>query len=68
MTKARTGSGAPSLCWECLRQLRRAPGKGLGLFYFEIVKDQAGVEHRVHQDCLSDAIADGCKHVKEKQL
>jgi len=66
MSKARQGSGFPSFCWVCRRQLMRAPGKGKGLFYFEIVQDPAGVEHRVHQSiCLTEAIEDGNKHVKE---
>jgi len=60
--KMQTGSGAPSLCWVCLRQLQRAPGKGLGLFYFNLVVDKAGVEHRVHgSPCFGEAIQDGCK-------
>ena len=64
--KARIGNGAPSFCWVCHRQLQRAPGKGLGLFYFELVRDPGGAEHRVHQSpCLSDAIADGNKHIKD---
>lgn len=63
--RMRQGSGAPSMCWVCMRQLMRAPGKGLGLFYFELVRDPSGVEHRVHGfPCLKEAIADGNKHVK----
>lgn len=62
--KARQGSGAPSFCWECNKQLMRAPGKGLGLFYFELVKGPDGHEHRVHQaPCLKMAIANGSKHI-----
>lgn len=63
MTRARIGGGAPSFCWCCNRQLQRAPGKGLGLFYFElVVKD--GYEHRVHQTrCLDEMIADGARLV-----
>lgn len=64
--KARQGSGSPSFCWHCNAQLQRAPGKGLGLFYFEIVRDQVGIEHRVHQGCLALAIEDGNKHVKDQ--
>lgn len=64
----RQGSGAPSFCWVCMRQLQRAPGKGLGLFYFETVRDPAGVEHRVHgSTCLTEAVADGNKHIKDNQ-
>lgn len=64
MSRARQGSGAPSHCWHCMRQLQRAPGRGLGLFYFELVRDKGGTEHRVHQGCLNESIADGNKHVK----
>jgi hypothetical protein len=61
---ARQGTGAPSFCWQCSRQLQRAPGKGKGLFYFHLIRDRAGVEHRVHgSPCLRLAIADGHKLV-----
>lgn len=50
--KMEQGSGAPSFCWECGRQLQRAPGKGLGLFYFNTVTDELGNKHRVHGDCF----------------
>jgi hypothetical protein len=59
MTRMRQGSGAPSLCWHCLRQLQRAPGRGMGLFYFNLVRDRGGAEHRVHGDCTRLALADG---------
>lgn len=62
---ARQGSGAPSHCWQCMKQLQRAPGRGLGLFYFELVRDKGGTEHRVHQGCLSEALEDGNKHVEQ---
>lgn len=61
--RMQTGSGSPSFCWHCGRQLQRAPGKGLGLFYFNIVRDGGGVEHRVHGDCTKPAIDDGAKVV-----
>lgn len=54
--KLEQGSGAPSFCWECGKQLQRAPGKGMGLFYFWRVKDIDGREHRVHGDCLSESL------------
>lgn len=64
--RMRQGPGAPSFCWLCMRQLQRAPGKGLGLFYFHLVADQDGIEHRVHgSQCLQQAIEDGHKHIKE---
>lgn len=66
MTKVKTrkGAGAPSFCWQCNRQLMRAEGKGLGLFYFAVVRDRDGVEHRVHGGtCRREAIADGNKDV-----
>ncbi len=59
--KSEQGSGAPSFCWHCSKQLQRARGKGLGLFYFRIVVDQAGNKHRVHADCVEKAIGDGVK-------
>lgn len=61
-------SGAPSFCWHCMRQLQRAPGKGLGLFYANIVRDKAGIDHRVHGDCTQMAIADaGARLVNKEQ-
>lgn len=58
--KMQKGSGAPAFCWICSRQLQRAPGLGLGLFYFNIVRDQDGTDHRVHGDrCTQEAIDDG---------
>lgn len=55
------GGGAPSFCWHCSKQLQRAPGKGLGLFYFDLVIDRDGNEHRVHGDCTALAIGDGVR-------
>jgi hypothetical protein len=58
--KQRQGSGAPTFCWHCTKQLQRAPGKGKGLFYFALVVDRAGVQHRVHGGpCLRGVTADG---------
>jgi hypothetical protein len=54
----RQGSGV-SLCWVCLRQLQRAPGRNRGLFYFNLVRDRGGAEHRVHGDCTKPALDDG---------
>lgn len=62
--KIEQGAGAPTFCWHCNRQLQRAPGKGLGLFYFARVADKAGVPHRVHGDCIRPAVADGAKLLK----
>jgi hypothetical protein len=39
----------------------RAPGKGKGLFFFDVVVDRDGIEHRVHGDCAAMAIGDGVK-------
>lgn len=59
------GDGAPSFCWQCNRQLYRAPGKGLGLFYYALVVDRDGKEHRVHGDCVPEATQDpGVKQLK----
>lgn len=49
--KLHRAEAPPSFCWECHRQLQRAPGKGMKLFYFALVRDKAGVEHRVHGIC-----------------
>lgn len=55
------GTGSPKMCWHCGKQLQRAPGKGLGFVYFNLVIDQDGFEHRVHGDCTGEAIGDGVK-------
>ena len=66
--RMRQGSGAPSFCWHCNSQLQRAPGKGLGLFYFNLVRDRGGVYHRVHGGaCTEDAVKDGNKLIKEEK-
>lgn len=62
--KTLTGSGAPSFCWHCNSQLHRAPGKGLGLFFFNLVTGPDGDQHRIHGDCTERAILDGCKLVQ----
>ncbi len=65
--RLRQGGGAPSFCWHCMKQLHRAPGRGQGLFFFAIVRDRDGVEHRVHGDCVRLAQEDGAKLVPEVQ-
>lgn len=55
------GAGSPSFCWHCSRQLMRAPGRGKGLFYFNLVVDRDGIEHRVHGDCVAMVIGDGIR-------
>lgn len=66
--RSRQGTGAPSLCWVCLKQLQRAPGKGKGLFYFHLVRDRIGIEHRVHGGpCLRDAQEDRCQLIQDNQ-
>ena len=66
--RMRTGSGAPSFCWHCNSQLMRAPGKGLGLYFFDLVLDRDGLQHRVHREpCLAQAIADGNKYVAQER-
>ena len=59
--KMQQGSGSPSICWICGHQLQRARGKGLGLFYFNLVADKDDIPHRVHGDCTIHAIKDGLK-------
>lgn len=61
--RMRQGAGAPSFCWHCFKQLQRAPGKGQGLFYFNLVADRDGLHHRVHGHCEALAIADGARRV-----
>ncbi len=63
--QALQGSGSPSFCWNCSRQLQRAPGQGKGLFYFMLVRDRDGNTHRVHQQCLADTIGYGIKQVTD---
>lgn len=55
------GIGNPKFCWHCSKQLQRAKGKGLGLFYFRTVIDPQGTEHRVHNDCVKHVVGDGVK-------
>ena len=62
------GAGAPSFCWVCFSQLQRAPGKGKGLFYFRRVIGRDGMEHRIHDNCLTEAQADGAKLVKPESV
>lgn len=57
------GAGGPSFCWHCGRQLQRAPGRGLGLFYYRTLVDRDGNTHRVHGDCVAAAVGDGVKLV-----
>jgi hypothetical protein len=63
-----TGPAGPevgsSICWHCGRMLQRAKGKGLGLYYFNLVQE-AGHDKpsRVHGDCTQLAIDDGAKFV-----
>lgn len=59
------GAGSPSFCWHCGRQLQRAPGKGQGLFFFNLVVDRDGNEHRVHGVCTVFAVGDG---VRKKEI
>jgi hypothetical protein len=64
MLKIRKAGGHPTFCWVCNRNLRRAPGRTLGLFHFVLVRDPGGAEHRVHGTCLLDAERDGAKLVQ----
>lgn len=59
------GGGAPSFCWQCGNQLQRAPGKGLGLFFFNLIIGPDCEQHRIHGDCTERALLDGCKLTKE---
>lgn len=52
--------GGVSFCWHCNKQLMLMKGGG---FSYGLVVDRAGVEHRVHKQCVSRAVAEG--YVKE---
>jgi hypothetical protein len=57
--KAEQVSGAPTFCHECNRQLMRAPGKGLGLFYaVHLTHKSAGHRVRMHDQCARRVIRD----------
>ena len=53
----------PSFCWECGNDLMIQKG---GAFIYALVRDRAGVDHRVHKDCVQRAVesGDGVKEVK----
>jgi hypothetical protein len=61
--KAQVGNDAPTFCWYCHKNLRHVKG-WRGPFYYRLVVDPAGVEHRVHGACVRLAVADGS--AKEK--
>ena len=48
--------GGPSFCWHCNKQLMLMKG---GVFSYGRVVDRAGVEHRVHKQCVSRVVAEG---------
>lgn len=58
MTRNFKTGGVP-FCWHCSKQLQRKKGG----FYFVLVTDPIGNEHRVHQDCLEFVLGDGVKKV-----
>ena len=53
-------TGGIPFCWHCSRQLMRKKGG----FYYALVVDADGIKHRVHKDCVSDAVGHGIKEVK----
>lgn len=59
--KTQTGSGAPSFCWHCNKQLVRVRGG----FIFSLIRDPDGHELRVHKQCQDDAAGHGYTKVKE---
>ncbi len=63
-TLAQKGSAkdGPTFCWHCNKKLHHAPGKGLGLFYFQHVVGPDGIKRRVHDACVRLAVAEGAKH------
>ena len=58
MAKTFKTGGVP-FCWHCGKQLMRAKGG----FYFALVGDPAGHEHRVHKDCLRLVLGDGIREI-----
>lgn len=52
-------TGGIPFCWHCSKQLMRKKGG----FYYALVEDQDGIQHRVHKDCVDDAIGFGIKKV-----
>lgn len=50
-----TKADGPSFCWHCNRQLLRM---GTRTFAFALVRDQAGIDHRVHGACVHLVTAD----------
>ena len=66
-TKVPVVTGSPTFCWQCMNTLQHAPGKGQGRYYAHTVTGWDGYKHRVHGDCLTLALADGCKLVKGEQ-
>jgi hypothetical protein len=58
MAKVFKTGGVP-FCWHCNRQLMRKKGG----FYFALVSDPDGHEHRVHKDCLRLVLGDGIREV-----
>ncbi len=58
MAKTFKTGGVP-FCWHCGKQLMRKKGG----FYFALVGDPAGHEHRVHKDCLRLVLGDGIREI-----
>lgn len=62
LTKEQRGA---TLCWHCLKHLMWAKG---GTVKFRLVIDPAGVEHRVHHECVKRVIGDGVREVKPQPV
>lgn len=63
MAKVFKTGGVP-FCWHCGKQLMRKKGG----FFFELVADQIGNEHRVHKDCLPSVVGDGVREVRRSEV
>lgn len=50
-------TGGVPFCWHCGKQLMRKKDS----FYFALVVDPAGHEHRVHKGCLRLVLGDGIR-------
>jgi hypothetical protein len=57
-------SKGPSFCWHCKRDLVRVKGG----FAFSLVRDPNGYDHRVHKQCLPDAVGHGYRALDACEL
>jgi hypothetical protein len=63
--KALQGVGPPSFCWYCHKNFMHVKG-WRGPYFYALVVDSAGVEHRVHSACVRHAVDDGSAKPKKE--